>query len=701
MPMKYAIGVDTGGTFTDIVVLSDQGELTMAKAPTTPHKFALGVMDAIGKAAQALGTDLPGLLSQTRIVKHGSTVATNAMIVRRGAKVGLITTKGFEDTTLIMRAIGRVDGLSEEEIRHVMRVTKPEPIVPRERIRGVRERIDYQGQELVPLNENDVRLALKDLIENEGVEAIAVSLLQAWANPAHEMRIKELCHHYKHNGQEIFYSFGSDLSRVAGEYARANTAILNSYVGPVVHEYLEGLEQNLRDKGLTGNFLVMQGNGNVASREHATPISNVQSGPAGGIMAGAYMAGLLGHPHVITTDMGGTSFDVGLITDGFWRYANEPIVERFRVHQPLVQVESVGAGGGTIARVDESTGRLLVGPASAAASPGPACYDVGGTEATVTDADVVLGIIDPNYFLGGQRQLHAGKAKEALDRNIARPMGIDTMEAAAGIYDIINSKMADLIRRQVVQVGYLPEEFVLYSFGGAGPTHAVGYAADLGVKKIYVFSTSPVFSAFGIATADAGHTRVATCQLIMPVKAEAVNAVVEPIEAELLQAMKAEGFAEGSISFKRFFNMRYRRQSEGCEIPVPWARFTEAEVPALQKLFESKYEELYGQGAGYARAGIEISGVRVDALGAVPKPNIRPQEYVGTDASKAAKGSRTVYFTRPSLKAHTATIYEYYELAHGNRIQGPAIVESPFTTVTLPPVSRATVDSYRNLVIEV
>lgn len=699
--MKYAIGVDTGGTFTDIVVLSDTGELTMAKANTTPQEFALGVIDAIGKAAQTMGMDLPGLLSQTKLLKHGSTVATNAMIVHRGAKVGLITTKGFEDTTLIMRAIGRVDGLSEEEIRHVMRVTKPDPIVPRERIRGVRERMDYQGHELVPLNESDVRTALKDLVEKEGVEAIAVSLLQAWANPAHEMRIKELCHHYKQDGKEIFYSFGSELSRVAGEYARANTAILNSYVGPIVHDYLYGLEQKLKAQRFAGNFLVMQGNGGVAAREVATPISNVQSGPAGGMMASAYMAGLLGHPNVITTDMGGTSFDVGLITEGFWRYANEPIVERFRVHQPLINIESIGAGGGTIARVDESTGRMLVGPASAAARPGPACYDAGGTDATVTDADVTLGIIDPNYFLGGQRLLSAEKAKEALDRNIAKPLGVDTIEAAAGIYDIINSKMADLIRRQVVQVGYLPEEFALYAFGGAGPTHAVGYAADLGVKKIYVFATSPVFSAFGIATADVVHTRVATCQLIMPVKAEAINAVVEPIEAELRQAMKAEGFAEANISFRRFFNMRYRRQSEGCEIPVAQSRFTEPEVPTLQKLFESKYEELYGQGAGYARAGVEISGVRVDVVGAVPKPNIRPQEYVGTDASKAIKGRRTVHFTRPSPKRLTATVYEYGQLNHGNRFEGPAIVESPFTTVTLPPGSRVTVDSYRNLVIEV
>ena len=312
-------------------------------------------------------------------------------------KVGLITTKGFEDTTEIMRAIGRVDGLSADEIKHVTWITKPEPFVQRERVVGVRERMDYQGNEIVPLNRADVMDAIRRLIEEDKVEAIAVSLMHAWANPRHEEEIRALTAEADPH-RKVYWSFGSSLSQVAGEYARANTAILNSYLGPTVERYLKGLETKLQSGGLKGPLLIMQGNGGVAHREHVSAIANLQSGPAGGMIASAYVAGLLKHQNVITTDMGGTSFDVGLITEGYWRYAQEPIVERFRMLQPIIDIESIGAGGGTIAQVEPETGRLLVGPRSAGASPGPVCYDAGGEQVTVTDADLALGIIDPELF---------------------------------------------------------------------------------------------------------------------------------------------------------------------------------------------------------------------------------------------------------------------------------------------------------------
>src|SRR6516164_5990450 len=409
----FIIGVDTGGTFTDVVVMAKSGEIWTAKAPTTPDDFSRGVMDALEEAAKVVGIERGQILGRTALFKHGSTVATNALITRSGVKVGFITTRGFEDTTEIMRAIGRVDGLSEEEIRHVTWVTKPEPIVPRERIMGVRERIDYLGQEIVPLNRGDVMTAIHHLIDDEKVEAIAVSLLQAWANPKHEEEIRSLAVEAAPSRQ-VYWSFGSALSRIAGEYARANTAIINSYLGPTVERYLKDLESKLRADGLKGLFLIVQGNGGAAHREHVSPIANLQSGPAGGMIASAYVAGLLRHRNVITTDMGGTSFDVGLVTDGYWRYAQEPIVERFRMQQPIIDIESIGAGGGTIAQVEPETGRLLVGPRSAGASPGPVCYDAGGEQVTVTDCDLALGVIDPAYFLGGRKKLNNAKALHAI-----------------------------------------------------------------------------------------------------------------------------------------------------------------------------------------------------------------------------------------------------------------------------------------------
>ena len=697
---QFIIGVDTGGTFTDIVVMTESGEIWTAKASTTPDDFSRGVMDALGEAAKTVGVELRALLSRTTLFKHGSTVATNALITRSGVKVGFITTRGFEDTTEIMRAIGRVDGLSEEEIRHVTWVTKPEPLVPRELVMGVRERIDYRGEEVIPLNREDVMNAIRRLMEEEKVEAIAVSLLHAWANPAHEEQIRSLALEADPS-RRLYWSFGSALSQVAGEYARANTAIMNSFLGPTVGRYLKGLEDKLRAGNLKGPLLITQGNGGVAHREHVTPIANLQSGPAGGMIASAYVAGLLGHKNVITTDMGGTSFDVGLVTEGYWRYVHEPIVERFRILQPIIDIESIGAGGGTIARVDHETGRLLVGPKSAGASPGPVCYDGGGQEVTVTDADLILGILDPHYFLGGRKALNKAKALKTIEEKIAKPLGLKPVEAAAGIFDIVNSKMSDLIRRQVVRTGYLPEEFVIYAFGGAGPVHAAGFAAELGVKKIYIFPTSPVFSAFGAAAADVIHSRVMTCQYIIPVDPSAINQRLDGVEAEMREIMTGEGFRPNQIEFRRFFTMRYRRQTAGVEMPLAWNRFNPRRVSEMQQLFEKKYEELYGVGAGYTKAGIEISAIRVDAVGKVTKPQLKPMRAKKTSLTKARKGKRQVFFTRPERKLIDTPVYDYALLGAGTAVKGPAIIELPFTTTLVPPGYRVSVDKYLNLVMEV
>ena len=697
---QFIVGVDTGGTFTDVVVMSGSGEIWTAKAPTTPDDFSRGVMDALEEAAKVVGVRRGQLLGRTALFKHGSTVATNALITHSGVKVGLIATKGFEDTTEIMRAIGRVDGLSEEEIRHVTWVTKPDPFVPRERILGVRERMDYLGQEIVPLNRRDVMAAIRYLIDEEKVEAIAVSFLHAWANPKHEEEVLSLALEADPS-RRVYWSFGSALSLVAGEYARANTAIINSYLGPTVARYLKDLEGKLRDDGLKGLFLIMQGNGGAAHREHVTPIANLQSGPAGGMIASSYVAGLLGHKNVITTDMGGTSFDVGLVTEGYWRYAQEPIVERFRILQPIIDIESIGAGGGTIARVDPDTGRLMVGPKSAGASPGPVCYDAGGEEVTVTDADLVLGIIDPNYFLGGRKKLNKQKAEKTIAEKIARPLKLAVTEAAAGIYDIVNSKMADLIRRQVVRTGYLPEEFVIYAFGGAGAVHAAGFAADLGVKRIYIFSTSPVFSAFGAAAADVIHTRVVSCQYVLPADPEVLNKRLESIERDLHEIMREEGFRRGQLEFRRFFTIRYRRQTAGVELPLAWDRFSPKRLTELQRTFEKKYEELYGVGAGYTKAGIEISEIRVDAVGLVAKPRLKSTRVRRSNIASARKGKREIFFTRPERKRVDTPVYDYALLGAGARVKGPAVIELPFTTTLVPPGFQVTIDDYLNLVMEV
>jgi N-methylhydantoinase A len=689
----YLIGVDTGGTFTDVVVLKPSGEAITGKAATTPGDFSEGVINAVNDVASQMDLSLGELLSRTAYFKHGTTVATNALIVREGARVGFITTRGFEDTPLVMRAVGRVDGLPEEEVRHVPYVTKPDPLVPRDLIRGVTERIDYRGEVVVPLRLDEVDRAARELVEEQGCDALAVSLLHAWVNPAHEEAIRQrLAELYP----DVYASFGSELAQVAGEYARGNTAIANAFVGPTVERYLRDLEHRLRENGLAGPFLLMQGNGGLTGREQSTPIGNLQSGPAGGMIASAYMGRLLGHEKVLTGDMGGTSFDVSLIVDNTWKYAEEPIFDRFRILQPIAEIESIGAGGGTISRVDDVTGRLLVGPQSAGARPGPICYDQGGDKVTSTDVDVLLGYVDPDYFLGGRQRLNKEKAEQALRKQIAEPLGMSVTEAAAGIYDVINSKMSDLIRKQIVRSGYLPEDFVLYAFGGAGPVHAVGFARELGIGRIYVFPSSPVFSAFGVATADIIHTRVLTYHATMPIDPAVLNERLDEIEGELLARMADENFERNAISFRRFVSMRFRRQTYGVEILLPWDRLDDQRVAELGRLFEEKYEDLYGAGSGFSRAGIEIHALRVDAVGQVAKPSLSRSDSSRTDAAAARKGSRRAYFDGSFVEV---PVYEQEQLGSGAGIDGPSIIESRLTTIVVPPRYRADVDEYRNVVI--
>ncbi len=683
-------GIDVGGTFTDVAVIDEAGRAHLAKAATTPRAPAGGVLAALGNAAVVLGTDLAGMLARTRRITHGSTIATNAILTRSGPTVGLITTRGFEDTPFVMRAVGRVDGLSEEEVRHVAWLQKPVPLVERRRVLGVAERIDVRGEVVVPLRAADAERAIAKLVEEERVGGLAVCLLNSWRNPAHEELIARIVES-RYAGDAPYCSYSSRLSRIAGEYARTNTVLVDAFVGPALQRYLRDLEAALRRRGFTGDFLVMQGNGGSASVAECPPVATLQSGPAGGMLASAHLAALLGHSRVLTADMGGTSFDVGVSVDGEWRYAEEPVFGRFRIMQPIIEIESIGAGGGTLARFEADTRRIVVGPQSAGADPGPACYATGGTEPTVTDANVVLGVIDPAYFFGGNRLLEARAAREAV-ATVARPLGVDAVEAAAGIQRIIEAKMADLIRRAVIRSGHLPEDFVLYAYGGASGMHAVGFARELGIKQIYVFPTSPVFSAFGIALADVRHTRLVTCQYVLPVDPALLEAPLADLERDLAGVMAREGFGGERLAMRRYASLRYLRQTHTVELELP----ARVDVDALIRRFHERYEALYGVGAGAADASVEVSGLRVDAIGRTAKPSLRAAAETVT-SEPAPKSSRSVYLDGRSI---TARIYEWGDLRNGQRVAGPAIVESPFTTVLVPVDAVARVDAYENVVLE-
>lgn len=698
---SYVIGIDTGGTFTDIVVMDvDTGETILSKSPTTPHDFSIGVMNAVKSAAKAMGMERKTLLQQTGMLKHGTTVGTNAIITGAGSKVGFITTKGFEDTTLIGRTIQRVDGVSIEDIKKMAYVTKPKPIVPKSRIRGVYERIDFQGKVVIPLNIEDAKEQIRSLVEEEKVDAIAVSLLFSFNNPAHEMGIKELIHEL-YPDRNLFLAFSHELAPLAKEYGRANTVILNCFVGRIMEAYLSNLEKKLHEEGFQGRFLVMQASGGAVSRERVSPIRTVSSGPAGGVIGSQYMAGLLGHNHVIGADMGGTSFDVSLIRDGKWSYEREPIISRWRVMLPIIKVESIGAGGGTIARVDPLTKRLLVGPESAGAAPGPVCYDTGGTEPTVCDANLILGFLNPAYFLGGEMALNKQKAETALKEKIAGPLNMGVVEAAAGIFTIINAHMAELIRVCAMGVGLAPEEFVIYAFGGTGPIHAAFYARELSIKQVYVFPSSPVFSAFGIAGTDIMQTSSFSIGHVLPVEPSLLDTKVKEYEGALAEAMEMEGFRRQALEFRHMFNMRYRRQVNYHSIALPGRNYTTAaDIKNIVDTWMNDFESVYGKGVAYTKAGIELVSMDIEAIGKTVKPILKPTQEVSAAPSAAQKGYRNVFFPEMSKDFEKTALYEYNKLLPGNVVRGPAVIESPVSTIVVPPGASARVDRFLNIVIE-
>ncbi len=695
--MKYIIGVDTGGTFTDVTVMTTQGELFMDKAPTTPRDFSKGIMDALMEVSKLMNLSRKELLKNTLMLKHGSTVSTNALITREGSKVGLITTKGFEDTTLIMRAIGRVAGLDEEGIKHQATAVKPEPLIPKELMRGVTERIDFRGNVVIPINMDEAKEAVRYLVDEKHVEAIAVNFLFGFVNPTHEKKIKELVEQLY--GKEIYLSLAHELMPVIREYARSNTVIVDAFLGKTVRSYVRSLSERLRNEGYQYPLLIMQSNGGIVHEDEMLPIGNLSSGPSGGVIASKYIADMLGHSNVISTDMGGTSFDVGLIVDGFWRYSREPIVERFHITWPMIDVESIGAGGGTISVVDPTTKRLIVGPKSAGADPGPICYDMGGDKVAVTDADLILGYLNPDYFLGGRVKLKKDMAEKALREKIAIPLGMSVVEAAAGIYDIINSHMSDLIRKQVVRTGHIPEEFYIYSFGGAGPVHAAAYGADLGISKVYVFPTSSVFSAFGITVADIVHTFATSYRYRMPVDPKVLNGRLGEIEARLSKIMEREGFEKKDVEFRRTFFMRYRRQLNELGVPVLVKKYDENDVLKIMEIFDQKYEEVYGEGSAYREAGIELISFTIDAIGKTSKPTLRVYEEGTASPEDALKGSREVFFTKPVKDFYKTKIYDYDRLRPGNVIEGPSVIETRITTIVIPPEKVAKVDKYLNVEI--
>lgn len=691
--MGYVVAVDSGGTFSDCVVIDDQGQVITAKAPSTPADYSEGVLAAVAEAAARLGRTLPQLLAESVLFAHGTTVATNTLLTRTGAKVGLMTTLGHEDVLLIGRTYQKVAGLPEEVVMDIAHLDKPEPLVPRWLTVGVPERLDWQGREVVPLDRQAVLAGLERLLA-EGIEALAVSLLWSFRNPSHEQAIREIV---QERVPELSITCSSDLVPVMKEYERTATTVLNAYLGARTARYLAALEDRLATQGLAGPAVVMQSNGGVVRIERAREraVQLLTSGPAGGLVGARYLARLLGHPNVVTTDVGGTSFDVGLLVDGEPLLADAPVFDQYQLILPVIDVATIGTGGGSIARVEH--GVLKVGPESAGADPGPACYGKGGKEPTVTDANVVLGRLNPERFLGGRMRLDREAAERAIRDRLARPLGLSLEEAALGVVAIADAHMADLVRRVTVERGFDPREFVLYAFGGAGPLHAGAYAEDAGCRKWLVPLLAPVFSAFGIAQSDLTAVAEASEPMYAPLPAPAVRRILAELEGRVRQELLQNGAREADIRFERFVTMRYRGQIHEIRTPILAADLQAEQLDDVTARFERLYEQRYGRGTAYRRAGIQAFTFRVMGRASLFPPAFRAAPVLPHEAEPYTE--RAVIL--PGRGKTELPIYRAEALKPGARLSGPAVVEAEDTTIFLPEGHRAEVDGYQNLVVEI
>jgi N-methylhydantoinase A len=678
------IGVDSGGTFTDVVVMTEDRSVAVGKARSTPNRPVDGVVAGIVEAASALGTTADDLLARTDVLAHGTTVGLNALLTRTGARVGLVTTKGFEDTLAIAR-INRVVGIDDRTATDPIAWSKPATVVPRSSVVGVRERVDRGGTAVVPLDEQSAIDAIRELAQ-QSVEAIAVSLLWSFKNPAHEIRIRELAATHLPG---VPVTLSSELAPRIGEYERTITSVINAYVAPTMTRYLADLDSELAARGFRGELLVMQSSGGVQSvRELGDrPLASLRSGPVAGIAATTSVGARLGHANVIASDVGGTSFDVGIVVDGRPQVAARPMIDRWVIATPVVDIESIGTGGGSIAWIDESSGALKVGPESAGADPGPACYGRGGSSPTLTDAAVVLGWI--THFAGGVA-FDREAARRAVDR-VAEPLGMTATDAAAAIVEVSCAHMADLVRRVTVRRGHDPADFVLYAYGGAAPQYVGLYAGDVGVSGVVVPVLAPVFSAYGAAASDVRTSADMETPMAFPPAPAWLNEMFDTLEGRARRSIE-HASGTGSVGMSRTLHLKFAQQVHRLPVDVPAGRIDEPVVDHVRVAFQQAYERAYGAGTAVDDATIELVGLRVDAwverAKSLPRRNVVPQTQPEFREAWFGEPCRVPVYAAAGLPADTP-------------VEGPAFIEFPATTIVVHPHHRATIDDAGNVFVDV
>lgn len=673
----YRLSTDVGGTFTDGMLLDEStGQMRLSKVLSTPSNPAIGTLECIQKFGVGL--------DEVSFMAHGTTVVINALIEATGARTALITTDGFRD----ILEIGRSNRLEMYDALY----RKPAPLAPRYLRFGVKERIGASGEVLTALDEKDLDRIVAEM-KRHRVEAVAVCLLNAYANPKHEEEIGLLL---QERYPDATVSLSHLITRRFYEYERTSTTVQNAYIMPVVRTYLQHLEDELTDRGYKQVLQIMQSNGGVMTSAVARdmPIAMVESGPAAGAIGAAQLAGLIGYSNVISYDMGGTTAKSAIIRGGLPETTDTYAVQERPILLPMTDLREIGAGGGSIAWIDEA-GALHVGPVSAGADPGPACYKRGGTEPTVTDADLHVGFLNPDYFLGGEMGIDPGLAREVIEK-VARPYDISVDEAALGIIRIVNTNMAALLRSVTVKRGYDPREFALVAFGGAGPLHGAAIAAELNIPTMIVPLNSGVFSAWGMLMADLRHDFALTLiENFDDAKVDQINIVFRELESRLGRIFEQENVAEEDISVKYEMDLRYHGQEHTLSVTVP-GHFSEADKPVANKDFDNLHHAVYGHNAPDERK--TMVSLKAIGIGTVRKPHLQAIPTGGPEpVANARTGARPV--CRGNGQYEEFRIFRRERLLAGNVIEGPAVVEEITATTAVESDQTCRVDQYGNLVI--
>jgi N-methylhydantoinase A len=689
---RFHVGTDVGGTFTDLWAIRGDGHQAVVKAPTTPD-IVTGILAAVRLGAGEFGLPVPEFCARVDRFGHGTTAGLNALLTGAAATTVVVTTEGFRDTLEIGRLKRQVAGLTGLEVGDYLNRGRWPPVVPRTRVLEVRERIDRVGDVVVPLDPESCGRLLAD-IERSGATAVAVCTLWAVANPVHELALGELV---SRRFPALFVSLSHQVAPGVGEYARMSTTAVNAALGPVLGGYLSTLDAALRAQGLAVPVQVMTGSGGVlpAGEVGREPVAALLSGPAAGVVAGQILGRQLGIDRLLTIDVGGTSFDVGVVVDGTPLMCDQITVGGADIQRPAIDVGTIGAGGGSIASV--RAGALSVGPRSAGALPGPVCYRRGGTQVTATDADLVLGVLAEEGFAGGSMRLSRVAAEAAIAEPIAAPLGMSTVEAAWGVRQVLDSKMADLLRSVTIERGHDPREFVMVAGGGQGPAHAWALCRELGIGTLVVTATATAQSAFGTGTGQPRVTAQRPCYVRIAPGQPVAAGDLDRLDAELgaadAIAVGRLGSARGQHSAERTVSLRYRGQAHHLDVPLPESHLDDAAVGKLLERFEAQYEALFGAGAAFREAGFEILSVRVLrtvrlAAGARPAP---------ADPLVPA-GTRSVIFDDPR-QPYDCPVWTTGFPAPGQQLVGPCLVVYPGQTLVLPPGAAGRTDDLGNIVV--